>query len=153
VASSIRVDLASGSMCLGGQRTMARRRRQRAQQRAHNDIWTCLALLLQAARRASNGVIQFYDTQIPTHTSTTSHAEQQTRTRLCRNETVKPLPPARLLSKQGSRRRSGLVVFPTCSSDYILRPGRGTVSYARSRQLQTSLPWKVGLWSRRVGWV
>jgi hypothetical protein len=114
------------------------------------------------ARRASDGVIQFYDTQIPTHTSIATHpelsnsheaAKQQTVSKECRNETVKPLPPARLLSKQGSRRRSGLVVFPTCSSDYILRPGRGTVSYARSRQLQTSLPWKVGLWSRRVGWV
>jgi hypothetical protein len=127
VASSTRVELASGPMCLGGQRTMARTW-QRAQQSAHNDIWTCLALLLQAARRASNGVIQFYDTQIPTHTSITSHAEQQTISKECRNETVKPLPPARLLSKQGSRRRSGLVVFPTCSSDDILRPGRGTVS-------------------------
>lgn len=45
--------------------------------------------------------------------------------KICRNETVKPLPPARFLSEQGSRRRSGLVVFLV----YILRPGRGTVSY------------------------
>jgi hypothetical protein len=42
------------------------------------------------------------------------------RIKLCRNETVKPLPPARLLSEQGSRRRSGLVVFLVS----ILRPGR-----------------------------
>lgn len=62
-----------------------------------------------------------------TNTNTTNHVKA---TSACRNETVKPLPPARLLSKQGSRRRSGLVVFPVVKTSWFdLRPGRGTVSY------------------------
>lgn len=74
--------------------------------------------------------------QTPNHVHDSSQKQNNTYTitsKACRNETVKPLPPARLLSKQGSRRRSGLVVFPVENSWFNLRPGRGTVSYWREQ--------------------
>jgi hypothetical protein len=73
---------------------------------------------------STDGVLNFYDTQHLSHLITFKSCainnNTSRRVKICRNETVKPLPPARLLSEQGSRRRSGLVVF----LEYVLRPGR-----------------------------
>jgi hypothetical protein len=136
-------------------------RPRRALQRAYGSRWTRVALMKEQARQ-SREAYSHYDTQntknklLPPqnhiHDSPpTQNYMYTSRSRLCRNETVKPLPPARLLSKQGSRRRSGLVVFPFVKQSWFnLRPGRGTVSYWRE-QTVTDVTSGEGavLWSRR----